>query len=311
MRRTAFFESISPYGKLLLLFGLIILFAIFTAFGGLLIGTFYLDTDMIGLASLLSNPEGEKIIGFTKFYQFINQLGIFILPVILYSYLVSISSTEYLKINKKPLAISVLVALIIVFTILPFLNYLSQINLEMKFPASLAGLENWMIEKEEQAKIITEAFLKTDSIFGLIVNIFIIALVPAFGEEFLFRGIILRLFKEIVKNVHLAVFISAFIFSLFHLQFFGFLPRLLLGMILGYLFVYTKNLWVPIAFHFVNNAASVIVYYLYSNNLMNTSIEDFGSSDSTVYIIGSLLISVWLVIILRQRENYEVISESK
>lgn len=307
MRRTAFFESISPYGKLLLLLGLIILFAIFTAFGGLLIGTFYLDTDMIGLASLLSNPEGEKIIGFTKFYQFINQLGIFILPVLLYTYLVSNSSIEYLKVNKKPLAISVLIAIIIVFTILPFLNYLSQINMEMKFPASFAGLENWMIEKEEQARIITEAFLKTNSIYGLLVNIFIIALVPAFGEEFLFRGIILRLFKDIFKNVHLAVFMSALIFSLFHLQFFGFLPRLFLGMILGYLFVYTKNLWVPIAFHFVNNAASVIIYFLYSNNLTKTSIEDFGSSSSVVYIIGSLLITVWLIIIMRQRENYDFI----
>lgn len=307
MRRTAFFESISPFGKLLLLLGLIILFAIFTAFGGLLIGTFYLDTDMIGLASLLSNPEGEKIIGFTKFYQFINQLGIFILPVLLYTYLVSNSSIEYLKVNKKPLAISVLIAIIIVFTILPFLNYLSQINMEMKFPASFAGLENWMIEKEEQARIITEAFLKTNSIYGLLVNIFIIALVPAFGEEFLFRGIILRLFKDIFKNVHLAVFMSALIFSLFHLQFFGFLPRLFLGMILGYLFVYTKNLWVPIAFHFVNNAASVIIYFLYSNNLTKTSIEDFGSSSSVVYIIGSLLITVWLIIIMRQRENYDFI----
>lgn len=307
MHRTAFFESISPFGKLLLLLGLIILFAIFTAFGGLLIGTFYLDTDMIGLASLLSNPEGDKVIGFTKFYQFINQLGIFILPVLLYTYLVSNSSIEYLKVNKKPLAISVLIAIIIVFTILPFLNYLSQINMEMKFPASFAGLENWMIEKEEQARIITEAFLKTNSIYGLLVNIFIIALVPAFGEEFLFRGIILRLFKDIFKNVHLAVFMSALIFSLFHLQFFGFLPRLFLGMILGYLFVYTKNLWVPIAFHFVNNAASVIIYFLYSNNLTKTSIEDFGSSSSVVYIIGSLLITVWLIIIMRQRENYDFI----
>jgi len=62
MQRTAFFESMSPWGKLLLLFGLIILFAIFTAFGGLLIGKYYLDTDLMSLANLLSNPDSEKII---------------------------------------------------------------------------------------------------------------------------------------------------------------------------------------------------------------------------------------------------------
>lgn len=311
MHRTAFFESISPFGKLLLLLGLIILFTIFTAFGGLLIGKYYLDTDLTGLASLLSNPEGDKIIGFTKFYQFINQIGIFILPVLLYSYLVSSSSLEYLKIDKKPLTISILIAIVIVFTVLPFLNYIALINMEMKFPASLAGIENWMIEKEEQAKVLMEAFLKTDSIYGLLVNIFIIGIVPAIGEELLFRGVILRLFKEIFRNIHLAVFVSALIFSMFHLQFFGFLPRLFLGMVLGYLFVYTRNLWVPIAYHFVNNAASVIVYYLYENKQINTSIEDFGSTSSMVYIIGSLLISIWLIIIIRQRENYEIVAEVK
>lgn len=307
MSRTAFFETISPFGKLLLLLGLIILFTIFTAFGGLLIGKIYLDTDLMGLASLLSNPEGDKIIRFTKFYQFINQIGIFILPIVLYTYLVSNSSFKYLKLDKKPFTISILIAIVIIFTILPFLNYISVLNMEMKFPASLAGIENWMIEKEDQAKVLMEAFLKTDSIYGLLVNIFIIGIVPAIGEELLFRGVILRLFREMFRNIHLAVFVSALIFSLFHLQFFGFLPRLFLGMLLGYLFVYTRNLWVPIAFHFVNNSASVIVYYLYENKQITTSVEDFGSTSSMVYIIGSLLISICLIIIIKQRENYEIV----
>lgn len=304
MRRTAFFETISPWGKLLLLLGLVILFAIFTAFGGLLVGIFYLDTDLVSLAAMLSNPTEGKIIAFTKFYQFINQLGVFILPVLLYTFLVSTSSTEYLKINKKPLLISLLIAIIVVFTILPFLNYISQLNMEMSFPPSLAWLEEWMVEKELQAKIITEAFLKTNSITGLLVNIFIIALVPAIGEEFLFRGVVLRLFNEIFANVHLAIFVSAVIFSLFHLQFFGFLPRVLLGMILGYLFICTRNLWVPIAFHFVNNAASVIVYFLYENKMISVSVDEFGSSTNIVYIIGSLLITVWLIVMLKHKENY-------
>jgi len=308
MKRTAFFEFISPWGKLLLLIGLVILFAIFTAFGGLLIGKFYLDTDLVSLAEMLSNPTEGKIIAFTKFYQFINQVGVFILPVLLYTYLVSNSSFEYLRINKSPLTISILIASIVVFTVLPFLNYISQINMEMSFPHSLAWLEEWMMEKEFQAKIITEAFLKTNTISGLLINIFIIALVPAIGEELLFRGVMLRLFKDIFTNVHIAVFVSAVIFSLFHLQFFGFLPRVFLGMILGYLFVYTRNLWVPIVFHFVNNAASVIVYYLYENKYISTSIDDFGSTNSIVYIIGSLLISAWLIIIIRQRENYDLLN---
>lgn len=306
MQRTAFFKSISPWGKLLLIFGLIILFAIFTAFGGLLIGTFYLDTDLIGLASLISNPQGEKVIGFTKFYQFINQIGIFILPVVIYSFLVSHSNLKYLKLNKKPLLISVLISIGLIFIILPFINYVSQLNSEINFPDSLSAIKNWMIEKEGQARILNEAFLQTSSYSGLIVNIFIVALMAAIGEELLFRGVILKLLMDIFKNVHIAIFFSAFVFSLFHLQFFGFFPRLVLGMVLGYLYVYTRNLWVPIIYHFVNNAASVIIYFLYFNKQISTTAENFGSTSNIVYVIGSLLISVWLIIIIRQRENYDV-----
>lgn len=306
MIRTAFFKSISPWGKMLLLFGLIVLFAIFTAFGGLLIGKYYLDTDITGLAAMLSNPSG-KVLGFTKFYQFINQIGIFILPVLLYTYLVSTSGSRYLKIDKLPVSVSVLLAVSIVFTILPFLNYISQINMEMSFPPSLLWLEEWMTEKELQAKILTEAFLKTDIVYGFMINILIIAIIPAIGEEFLFRGILLRLFKEMFRNIHLAVFVSAIIFSLFHLQFFGFFPRMLLGVVLGYLFVYTGNLWIPIIFHFVNNAASVTVYYLYENNYISINVDNFGASANMVYVIGSLLISIWLIVVIRQREKYDLL----
>jgi membrane protease YdiL (CAAX protease family) len=304
MQRTAFFEFISPWGKMLLLLGLVILFSIITAFGGLLIGKIYLETDISSLATMLANPQGEKVIAFTKVFQLLNQVGVFILPVMLFAFLVSKSSISYLKLSKTPLAVSVMIAAIIVFTILPFLNYISQLNMEMSFPESLKWLEEWMTAKEEQAQTLTRAFLKADTISGLLINIFIIALIPAIGEELLFRGALLRLFGEIFKNVHLAVFVSAILFSLFHLQFFGFFPRLLLGIILGYLFVFTQNLWVPMVFHFVNNAASVIVYFLHENNMTSINVDDFGSSNNLVYIIGSLLITIWLIIMLRQKESY-------
>jgi hypothetical protein len=307
MSRTAFFEPISPWGKLLLIFGLIILFSIFSGFGGLIIGKFYLDTDLNSLAGLLSNPHGDKVVGFTRFYQLLNQIGIFILPVFVFSFLVSKSSMTYLRLDKKPLMVSVLISIGIVFIILPFINYVTQLNSEISFPDSMAAIENWMVEKEEQARLLSEAFLQTSTIWGLIVNIFIVALVAAIGEELLFRGVILRLMDDIFKNIHLAIIVSSIIFSLFHLQFFGFFPRVVLGMILGYLYVFTRSLWVPIIYHFVNNAASVIIYFLYYNNMIGTNAEDFGSTSSIVYIIGSLLISVWLIIIIRQKDNYELL----
>jgi membrane protease YdiL (CAAX protease family) len=191
----------------------------------------------------------------------------------------------------------------VVFTILPFINYMGELNEQMNLPQMLDGLEHWMKEKEEQALLLTEAFLTTDTVGGLFVNLLVVAVIPALGEELLFRGVMVRLFKDLTGNTHLAVLFSSFLFAAVHLQFFGFLPRFFLGLVLGYAFVITRNLWIPIVIHFVNNAASVIVFYLHHNGHINIPMEDFGSAPSTVFIVGSLLISIWLMVIVYRREN--------
>jgi len=303
MRKYAYFEFISPWGKMLLLLGLILLFSILTAFGGLLIGKFWLNTDFVSLASIVSNPTTESAINFSRFYQFINQLGVFIFPVFLYTFLVSTSSFKYLNMSSKPLLVNLLLSITIVFTILPFLNYIGVWNMNIKLPESMSVIEDWMIQKEEMASLLLGAFLKTSSISGLLINLVIIGLIPAIGEELLFRGVILRLFKEAFKNIHLAVFISALLFSMVHLQFYGFFPRLLLGMVLGYLFVYTKSLWAPIAFHLINNSATVIIYYLHQKGIIETNADNFGSTNSAIFIMGSLIISIYILVLIKKQQE--------
>ncbi len=303
MKRIAYLQHLSPWGKLVLLFGLILIFATITALTGLVIGKFYLGVDLISLAEKLLNPRTPGEISFLKLYQFINQIGVFFIPALLYVFLVSPSAGSYLQMNRKPGMTNLLVLGLLVFTALPFINYLGELNKQMDLPQFLDGLEVWFKEKEDQALFLTDTFLKTETIGGLLVNIFIVAVIPALGEELLFRGVFIRLFKELTKNVHWAVILSSLLFAAIHLQFYGFLPRFFLGLVLGYSFVITRNLWIPIFIHFVNNAASVIVFYLHHNGYINIPMEDFGSSSNTAYIIGSLLISVWLMIIVYRREN--------
>lgn len=303
MKRFAYLENISPFGKLLLLLGLILIFSVLTALSGLLIGKLYFGSNLSELAVLISDPETDKAIGFVKFFQLINQIGIFILPIVVYSFFVSSSPGNYLKLDTKPSAVSLLVATLVVYSILPFLNYLAEWNQQIVLPDAFWGIEQWMKEKEIQAARLTAIFLKTDKLGGLSLNLLIVAFIPAIGEELLFRGVILRLVKEMTKSLHLAVIISAVIFSAIHLQFYGFFPRFLLGLLLGYSFVFTQNLWVPIFLHLINNASSVIIYYLHYNGFIKTSMESFGASPNPVYIIGSLLATVWLMIILYQKEG--------
>lgn len=299
----AFLENTSPFGKLLLLIGLILIFSIFTALTGLIIGKFYLGVSLNDLSSLIAHPDTDEAIGFVKFFQMINQVGIFILPVVVYSLFVSSSPGKYFKLDSKPTAVSLLVSGLMVYSILPFLNYVAEWNQHVNLPELFSGIEEWMKSKEEQAAELTELFLKTDSFGGLAINLLIVAIIPAIGEELLFRGALLRLFREMTKSSHLAVIITAFLFSAIHFQFYGFLPRFLLGLILGYSFVFSRNLWAPIFLHFVNNASSVIVYYLHYNGYIKISMENFGASPNLVYIIGSLLATIWLMIILYQKEG--------
>jgi len=303
MKRTAFLSSLSPLGKLVLLLLIVIVFAITTALAGLVAGMFIFNVQIADLSSFISNPNSTESIWFLKFYQAINQLGTFILPALFFAYLVSDSSYKYLSINKTPRLLSILIGGLVIYTILPTNNYLDELNRNMSLPDFLSGMEGWMKEKENQARHLTELILKTNSTTGLLINIIIVALIPAIGEELIFRGLLINLFKSITKNIHIAVILSAIIFSAIHLQFYGFLPRLVLGMLLGYLFVITGNLWVPIFVHFLNNASSAIIYYLHDNGYIKTSMEDFGASSNIIYIIGSFLITLWLLTIIYQKEG--------
>ena len=303
MRRIAYLQHLSPWGRLLLLFTLILVSVIGAALSGLLIGKLFLGLDITTLAEILSNPQTPEQISFLKLYQLINQIGMFFVPVLLYAFLISPNMGSYLALDRKPNLTNMLVMGMMVFTVLPFINYLGDINKQMDLPQFMDGIENWLIEKEAQAMLLTETFLKTNTIGGLLINIFIVAVIPALGEEMLFRGTLIKILKRMTNNIHWAVFLSSFLFAAIHLQFYGFLPRLFLGLLLGYSFVITRNLWIPIFIHFVNNAASVIVYYLYHNGHINIPMEDFGSSPNMAFIIGSLLISIWLMIIVYRREN--------
>lgn len=305
MKRLVYLQDLSPWGKIFLLSAIIILSALVTAFSGLLIGRLIFGVDLKSVALLLAHPDTQAAIAFMKFYQLINQFGFFIIPVAVFAFLISSSPSNYLTLDKKPQLLALFIAALVIYSILPFNHYLTELNLNIKIPGSLHFLEEWMKDKERQAEQLTETFLKTRTLTGLSVNLLVVALIPAIGEELLFRVTGINLLKKLTGNVHAAVIITSFFFAFFHFQFFSFFPRFLLGILLGYLFVISRSIWIPIFAHFVNNASSVIIFYLYYNGSIKVSMEDFGATPNPVYIIGSLLITVWLMVILYRKEGVE------
>jgi hypothetical protein len=122
----------------------------------------------------------------------------------------------------------------------------------------------------------------------------VIAIVPAIGEEFLFRGIVQNLLLNVSRNIHLSIWISAFLFSAIHFQFFGFVPRMLLGALFGYLYFWSGNLLYPIAAHFINNGFTLLMIYLFRSDVINFDIESTESVPITTVLIFGVITTALL-----------------
>ncbi|MDO9634955.1 MAG: CPBP family intramembrane metalloprotease [Paludibacter sp.] len=229
-----------------------------------------------------------------KLAQFLQSIGLFILPPFILAYLWSDNSSEYLQINRSPDAKSALLVIVMMVMAIPAINLLGELNHACRFPDFLSSLETYLIDLEKKAEELTNKMLMVSTVPELLVNVVLIAVVPAIGEELFFRGVIQKLLQERLKS-HAAVWITAFIFSTIHFQFFGFIPRLLLGALMGYLLVWTNNLWMPILAHFTNNAMAVVFFYLKSMGKTSLDLEHIGSAET--YIVGILSIVIVAVLI--------------
>ena len=237
-----------------------------------------------------SNVMTELPLNFQKYLQIINEIGMFIVPVLIFSYFVNHDIKRYLKLGHKPRMFSLFTAVLLMFVSIPLIGWLSTINQAMHLPTWMAGVEKWMRDLQTANDTLSDTFLKDGTKKGLLINMIMIAILPAIGEELLFRGALIKIFKHWFNNVHVAVVVSSILFSAFHFQFFGFFPRLVLGVILGYLFVYSRNLWVPIVAHFINNAFAVILIFLNTKKIINIDPDNLGNTNNDVVaIIGSIV----------------------
>lgn len=235
-----------------------------------------------------------------KLAQFFQSLGMFVIPPFILAYLWSKEPLGYLRINRNPSGEYVLFAVIVMLVAIPAINLLGELNHAIPFPDSLSSLENYLIDMEKRAEDLTIRMLDVNSVGGLLVNIGLIAIIPAVGEELFFRGIIQQVLQTNLKS-HAAVWITAIIFSTIHFQFFGFIPRMLMGAFLGYLLVWTKNMWVPIIAHFANNAVAVLFYY-FNEEGSTFDIDNIGKSDTYLIGIISLIVVLLLIYLFRKRQ---------
>jgi hypothetical protein len=258
------------------------------------------------LTAMLTNFSDPQNVGLLKFFQVLQTLGMFILPPVLLAYSLDNKPFRFLQLDHKPSMIMIGIVSSVILVSGPLIEWFSLVNQHLVLPVWMSAIENWMRTSEEQAGEITKAFLATKSIGGLLGNIFIVAVLPAIGEELLFRGILQKLIKKMIGNSNAAIWITAILFSALHLQFFGFLPRMLLGVLFGYLLEWTGTLWLPILAHFINNATGILIYYFTGEGLEQDQPDASIFNNSLFFwAIGSGIV-IWLLLrylYQRRQEN--------
>ena len=265
------------------------------------------DVNALQILEALKDPmhaDRNLIILFSLFYSL---FSFFIIPTT-YLLLYNRNSVRFLWMSSKIRFTPLLLSMVIAFTIIPFTTILIKLNNSIEFPIWLSELEGYFKEGEENARQLTSALLYSGESNGLITAILIMAIVPGIVEELFFRGIVQRQLQDILKNSHYAILISAFLFSFFHFQFYGFIPRFILGGLLGYIFVWSGNIWYSCTAHVANNLIGVLGSYFLAPQFLNPVDGGFAL---IVFIFLSLGITVLTILYFKRIVRTKILTEEK
>ena len=266
-------EEMNPFLQLLLLLIYAIVGAIlFTIISLLVVLTVY-GLGIIKDFSLITGGD-PRFTDTLKIIQIGTSIGMFIVPPLALAYTNRKKPSNFYSFGK-PKTILLILVLIIMIASMPFMEWIAVANQKMVLPSGLKWLEDWMKESEQSAMKMTIQLLTVRNNWDFIVNLIMIAVLPAIGEELMFRGGVQRSLTKSFDNPHAAIWVSAIIFSAIHMQFYGFVPRLLLGAGFGYLYYFSGSIWYAMLGHFINNAYAVCVaFYMQKHNMPLDKAED-------------------------------------
>lgn len=260
--------------------------------GALVIFAVYGLETLMQLAQLnLSDPDTINALWILQVIS--TTIPLFIAPLF-FAYVIVKEPNDYLRPTSSFPPILLVLVFCIMFISSPLIEFLANINQKMSFPPSLKFIYDWMREKEDTAQKLTAILLQMKTLGSMIRNVILVGLLTAIAEEFMFRGVIQTIFTRWTKSQHAAVWITAILFSSFHMEFFGFLPRLMLGVVLGYFVAWSGSIWPAVWGHFINNGTAVVVTYLYQHKKIKVNPDDQHMFSYAGYIF-SLIIVLFLL----------------
>jgi membrane protease YdiL (CAAX protease family) len=312
--RELFFRSLSPSSQFVfLLFICFSSFLLFSALGNLLVSNLY-GLDFQSDPHLLRQYNVPYVVAANKVLLFFQHIGLFILPALVFNQVFSFRGTGsflFWGIPVKPAR--VLLVIVLMIFALPVINYLVTLNGSMQLGKSMSDVERAIRAMEEDRQQLTSQILSATG-WGFVANILVIAVIPPIGEEFIFRGVLQKLLARWYGNVHLAIWLSAFFFSALHFEFYGFLPRLMLGVMFGYIVIWTGSVWYAVIAHFMNNMSALAIAWYIGQGEIPASADSFGSDPQQLLytavaasVLAGLMFWLWKTSVFPQfRFSYVV-----
>ena len=307
-----YIRDASPLMQLFLLIAVTLFSVGMVGSVGILASKTFYGADWEQILEYISDPAQPGAMGPLKLLQLFNTLALFLIPAMIFSQIFSSKPEVFLRLNRysTPLILLLVSVLFIAFT--PITDFLAWINDSIHLPSFLSSFEADMRSSAESQQLLIGQFIEMNSVSDFLYNLVLLAIVPALGEEFFFRGIVQRLLIRNTKKVHLSVWVTGLAFGLMHQQFFAIIPLTILGALLGYIKEWTGSLWASILAHFVNNALIVFVAYFMNYNM--SDLEAISSPNLLILIPAFVATGAIIFYFIKQKtgslpENDDLVIE--
>jgi membrane protease YdiL (CAAX protease family) len=295
----------------------LLVFLLATVFGALLFGVLanisallFLDINVFASnfdIELLPKPEQINLFRLTQPF---NTLGIFLFPPLvvkfIYSSDVSILRFSHLKISYS----SILGASALIIMVKPLVGWLASINSSIDFTV-FGSMGKILVETSELLAEKIAMVTVSHTVDEFVLNIVVIALIPAIAEEFFFRGFLQQFLNRITSNYHISVWVTATVFGVIHFNILGILPLIFLGGILGYIYHFSQNIWISILAHFINNASLLWFVYKYSYDVKDVGAESVPVQSIIFSLIMTLAMLFFMYTVWKHNTSVSVDDRAK
>lgn len=232
-----------------------------------------------------------------KYVQGLSSIGTFVVPGFLAAGLLSDGPLGHLgltRIKSTPILTFGLL-LPMAWGATAISNLLFGAYETLPWPEAMQGIRDWFESNEGLAQEQVNGFLQMDDFWDFASTFFLMAILPAFGEELLFRGVLQPIFTKATRSAHIGIGVTAALFALMHLQISAVLPILFLGIVLGYLRYWSGKLWLSIILHLINNGGILVALYFFGVPYQNEA--EGLQNNITVLLVGVAVfaLSIWAV----------------